>query len=72
MEDSIKFGKEHGEHRSWYVEGRRKDDANVAHSHLVDFRIIDDVDEEGGKSSEERKIGFGKPVDKDVVCSYLF
>ena len=72
MEDSVKFGKEHREHGGWYIKGRRKDDADVTHSHLIDIRIVDNVDEEGRKSSEERKIGFGKSTDKDIVCSYLF
>ena len=72
MEDSIKFCEEHGEYRGWYVESGRKDDADVTHGHLIDFRVVDDIDEEGGESSEERKIRFGKPVDEDVVGSYLF
>ena len=72
MEDSIEFGEKHGEHGCWYVECGGEDDADVAHSHLIDFRVINDFNEEGGESSEEREIWLGKPVNEDVISSYLF
>ncbi len=70
-EDDLVVLQEDGKHGRRDVERGREDDADVAHRHLVDVRVVDDLDQERNQILEQRRVGLREALDELGQRSHL-